>query len=855
MNKTVRLSSFWVLIFLYSSILAQIRVHESSSYDLNSIDSTFFNITSTRKLVPLRSDWSAYLPGKQDNRTSLTVPASFEGTTSLILERKLYFGKEDFKKNKVQLVFMGLNYSAEILINNFIIYKHSDGDIPFTVDVPADIIKPDFGNVLSIKITHELDSENTLPLEQRFLFPENKGGILRDVYLQYIPKTNISSLKISPQVDKDLSRAEIGLSMRIEFPIGQSTDKTYALHINILNENTGAVSASYTDQINGISKNFFDYKNKVELKDPMLWSPEFPNYYILKMQILKGDSLVDQYTRSFAVYSLEKKDDEILLNNSSFVFDGVAYYQNHYENGVIYDYKKLQADLTQIKELGFNTVRFAKSTPHPYALKICEKLGLFAFIEIPVNSITDELCDNRNFTARSVSYLKNFLESYSNYSAVAAIGVGGSYLSNSPAQINFVNNLTGIIKQNSKKLTYASFIGLPADKIDNLDFRGIELYAKTPRTFDDQISQVMTAFGKSSVFISEASYPTFNGSSNGYLNPYSFEAQAKYFSDLIDYSSEKGIPGFFINSMFDYYSDHSSFFSGYTKNHVLQLGILGAKKTTSGISYRLLLSKLRNGEKVTIPIGNKKDDNPLLFILIGLALSIFMAVLMNSKRKFREDATRALIRPYNFFADIRDHRILSGVHSSILMIVLAGSNALIITNVLFFLRTNIFLEKILISFGSDSLINFIAYLSWNPVSSFIYLFLITIAVFVGFTGIVKISSFFIKTKVPFSNIYYSVIWAFLPLALLLPIELVLYKILNAEVVNLYIYITLVLYGLWLGQRLLKGVHVIFDIPAITVHSYTILLLIVILGGALLYYHLTESTVFYIINAFKQFQLM
>ncbi len=43
-------------------------------------------------------------------------------------------------------------------------------------------------------------------------------------------------------------------------------------------------------------------------------------------------------------------------------------------------YQKLKEDLQIIKNLGVNSVRFAKSTPHPFALNICQELGLFAFV-------------------------------------------------------------------------------------------------------------------------------------------------------------------------------------------------------------------------------------------------------------------------------------------------------------------------------------------------------------------------------------------------------------------------------------------------------------------------------------------
>ena len=53
------------------------------------------------------------------------------------------------------------------------------------------------------------------------------------------------------------------------------------------------------------------------------------------------------------------------------------------------------------------------------------------------------------------------------------------------------------------------------------------------------------------IFISEATYPTYLGNTNGYLNKFSLEAQAKFFETTIDLARSKKMSCFIINSMFD----------------------------------------------------------------------------------------------------------------------------------------------------------------------------------------------------------------------------------------------------------------------------------------------------------------
>jgi len=118
--------------------------------------------------------------------------------------------------------------------------------------------------------------------------------------------------------------------------------------------------------------------------------------------------------------------------------------------------------------------------------------------------------------------------------------------------------------------------------------------------------------------------------------------------------------------MFDYTGDYSSLSSGFSDDNKYNIGLIGTDRKTKTMAYKVIFSKFHNTEKVTIPIGNKTDKAPMLFIIFGLLLALGMGILVNSGKKFREDSSRALLRPYNFFADVRDLRMISGVHTGLL---------------------------------------------------------------------------------------------------------------------------------------------------------------------------------------------
>ncbi len=856
MAKTQRFLTFFTFLFAIISISAQIKIKELPSYDLLQVDSLFFDINQSREILSLRSNWEVYSPAAPERKAVVSIPSTFSGEESLVYERLFFVSRNQVNNKTLTLHFLGVDYTADVLLNDLVIYKHPGGIQPFDVKLPSDILKPDEENKLTVNINFELDDINTIPVLQRFLFPASRGGIISDVYLAISNKIFINKLEISPNVDANLETASIKIRSFI-----QNDQKKYVSIPEELSEyklnyslKTPSGEQKYSNSLenlltNEISESTFEIK----LNNPVLWSPNNPQYYVLETSITLNDSLIDLTAKRFSLYDISIEEDALKLNGNRFQINGTTYFYSENESGGLISYKKLQNDLKLIKETGFNTVRFAKVLPPLYALDICQSLGLFVLVELPLNSIPDEILTSNDFSSRVSNHLHLMIEKYSEYSSVLGFGLGGGYLGKSYDQYDFINSQAEIIKSNCDKLSYVSFVSLPASKISSLDLAGIELFSAA----ENQLSDLASELNKIDyqVFISEATYPSFNGSSNGYLNQNSYEAAAKYFSDIIDFSSSNKLNGFVLNSFFDYRGDYKSFYAGYNEEYYYSIGLLPNAETIDRISYKVVKSKLTNTEKITIPIGSTKDDSPILFVIIGLILSLFMALLINSKRKFREDASRALIRPYNFFADIRDHRLLSGIQTIFLMFILAGSFALLIINLLYYLRTNLFLEKILLAFGSQNLIDAVIYLAWHPLDGFLILFAVSIIGIILLSMVIKIFSFFLKNKVFFSSIFYTTIWSFLPLSLLLPVELVLYRILAADIVNLYLYIVIALYLLWQVQRLFKGIHVIFDIKPSKVNLYGLAVIIIVVVGILLYYQFANSTVYHLIRAVTEYKFL
>ena len=838
---------------------AQVVFRELPNYKPNLNDHSFFEITPSRDVILLNGNWKVYPAGEDvAKKVTVNIPSVFEGEGEFVFERGFNLSEKDLNSSSFDLVFLGLNYRADISINNVIIYRHAGGEFPFRIELSRDILQSDSANILSVQLFYKLDSEITIPLKQRYLFSKNYGGIVHDVYIYKKPSINISNLKLKNSLNVNTNEAKLDIySLLVNREV--LVDNKLPDDVSSLFLKTFVIPPDSVNIIEIPEHSFRLKRNKEEkveqsvtIKNPILWSTDNPSSYKIRVELWRGAVRIDVVERSIALYSLKISDDSWLLNGQNFKVNGVTYLPAFRTHGDLMNYEQFEDDIRLIKDTGFNAVRIAKTVPHPYFLYLCEKYGLLAFIEIPVGMIPEKISQDQNFVMRCRYFLSSYINAYEKYSAIGAIGLGSSFLTSIDAHRSLLINLGGLAKESTDWLTYATFGNLNISRIENVDLYGLDLMNELPEDILPELNKLQNDLGIGRVFLSEATYTVNSGNSDGYVNKFSYEAQAKYYSDLLDYSQNSPLPGYFINSIMDYRGDYSSLNSGFNVENIYNIGLTGENRTTTRLGYKVVFSKLNNTERVTVPIGSIKDDAPMVFILFGLALALMMGVLVNSGRKFREDASRALLKPYNFYADVRDQRIMSAYHTTFLGVIIVIVQAVIISNLLFYLKTDVLFEKLLLSFGYPVLLKVINYLCWNPFSAIVWMSIIGILIILITALLIRAASVFIRQRVYLSSIYFTVIWAFLPIVFLIPLGIVLYRVLVADVLNIYIYLSLIVLWIWVFYRLMKGIYVIFDASPGTVYFYSILFVLFSFGGVLFYFEMNNSAIQYLLFTLKQY---
>ncbi|HHV10583.1 MAG TPA: glycoside hydrolase family 2 [Clostridiales bacterium] len=286
------------------------------------------------------------------------------------------------------LHFGAVDQSCEVYINHQRVGGHVGGYLPFSFDITKYL---EVGtNLITLKVWDVSDtsyhSRGKQKLNRGGMWYTAQSGIWQTVWLEWVPDLYIKSLRITPLVDEKAVQLEI--RMNDDFRRDRVYEVIYQVEIYSDGNRVGAL----------VTRNPF---MRIPLTELLLWSPEQPHLYDLK--IVVNEDQVDSY---FAMRKVEIKNGEdniprIYLNNQPYFQNGLLD-QGYWPDG-LYTAPSDEAlifDIMKAKELGFNMLRkHIKIEPLRWYYH-CDRLGMLVW--------QDMVNGGEEYRAMIISYLPNF---------------------------------------------------------------------------------------------------------------------------------------------------------------------------------------------------------------------------------------------------------------------------------------------------------------------------------------------------------------------------------------------------------------------------------------------------------------
>ncbi len=225
-------------------------------------------------------------------------------------------------------------------------------------------------------------------------------------------------------------------------------------------------------------------------------------------------------------------------------------------------------------------------------------------------------------------------------------------------------------------------------------------------------------------------------------------------------------------------------------------------------------------------VATHRPDGYLGVLLYTFGLLLVLFLLMNLDRRFREYMGRSLVRPFNFFADIRDRRLIPNSQTVLLAFVLSGSLAISVATMLRGSSLMPGSERYLHALLPGSVYSPAAGLQVTYPELIIFCTAGLFVMIVGVALILRFWAIFVRGRYSLGDTYNIAVWSLTPLSFLLAYDLVLPRL---DATGSMAIVSTILVGgilLWSYARTLKGMGVLFDIYPTKIYGYGILLVIV-----------------------------
>ena len=328
------------------------------------------------KAVGEKEGWIDGIPGEE----MIPVPASFQDfyTEKDIREytgdfwyETDFFVPGEWEGREILLRFGAATHRASVYVNGILITEHEGGFLPFSAKVTT-VVRYDSYNKVVVKVNNELNCTN-LPCGETITLPNGKkmskpyfdffnyAGLQRSVYLLALPGESI--------VDFDLDYAIHGKNAEVSYQI--RTNGEHAVQLALFDAKGHCVAQK--DGKEGV----------LYVENARLWQVRNAYLYRLRIRIMDGEELIDEYEQEIGIRTVKVEGMDILINGEPVYLRGFGKHEDSDIVGRGFNIGIMKRDFELMKWIGANSFR---TSHYPYSEEIyqmADREGFLIIDEVP----------------------------------------------------------------------------------------------------------------------------------------------------------------------------------------------------------------------------------------------------------------------------------------------------------------------------------------------------------------------------------------------------------------------------------------------------------------------------------------
>jgi beta-galactosidase/beta-glucuronidase len=309
----------------------------------------------------------------------ILVPFSLESAMSGIGDRSfhpcVWYERSfdvpaDWVGRRVRINFGAVDYRAIVWVNGIVVATHEGGHTPFSCDITG-ALQPD-RNIVVVR-AEDPPTDRYIPrgkqhweISPASIFYARTTGIWQTVWLEPVSMSHLENVRISSAIDGSVSFA-----VKVAYP-GQSHFVTVAI------QDRGRTIATAMSLADGPFAQL-----SAHILDPILWSPETPHLYDVRIELNGPDGLLDTVDSYFGIRCVSTQEGKVLLNGQPIYLKTVldqGYWPQ--SNLTPPSDEAIVQDIRSTQQFGFNGVRKHQKVEDPRFLYWADRMGLLVAAEM-----------------------------------------------------------------------------------------------------------------------------------------------------------------------------------------------------------------------------------------------------------------------------------------------------------------------------------------------------------------------------------------------------------------------------------------------------------------------------------------
>ena len=208
------------------------------------------------------------------------------------------------------------------------------------------------------------------------------SGLFRNVFLKILPETHIKTwgVFVKPVLSANQKQADITVTTTIKRKNEKKTEKIF-INVKLLDKD-GKCIAENKAPFDSDGKNEVSVDQKLQIKNPALWSAEKPELYRAVVCLESDGQEVNSVEVNFGIRTIKIEYKKgMTVNGEKIKLKGVCLHHDCGITGSVHYDEVWRRRMLTLKSIGCNAIRTSHNTPAEEFLDLCDELGFYVVDE------------------------------------------------------------------------------------------------------------------------------------------------------------------------------------------------------------------------------------------------------------------------------------------------------------------------------------------------------------------------------------------------------------------------------------------------------------------------------------------